>query len=76
MMCCLVNNLGCVRLANLDKLDFEIRISDFAIRKQTSSSRNLTVLLGNPKKCSREQWSAIMCARVWPEIRLYFRFAL
>ena len=55
MMCCLVNNLRCVRLANLDKLDFEIRISDFAIEKQTSSSRNLTVLLGNPKTCSREQ---------------------
>ena len=47
MMCCLVNNLGRVRLANLDKLDFEIRISDFAIkqeiRKQTSSSKNPTV---------------------------------
>lgn len=58
MQRCLVNNLGCVRLANLDKSDFEIPISDFAIRKQTSSSRNSIVLSGNPKNCSREQWSA------------------
>ena len=63
MICCLVNNLGCVQLANLDKLDFEIRISDFAIRKQISSSKNLTVLLRNPKNCSREQCSAnYVCA--------------
>lgn len=53
-MCCLVNNLGRVRLANLDKLDLK---SGFC-NKTRNPKTDFIFEKSYCKNCSREQWSA------------------